>query len=1094
MIPIRILTIVTLMLVLSLFYLETASAEITIDDNTIHVETNNYKVQFDYGAITYLHNKLTDETYTLPLEHIFEIQAGIFGKHKHFWARRSDTVETHKINEHTVETRFRGSGNEIRFVIEIESNTDDLLITLDGVADFPGVSAIQWAIDNLNLANLRLIVPSQKEQIIDATFVKDHRDYPYPSSYWEAQLAIIESEDGGFYLRSTDTTFKFKNMFYKRYTDKFGLTFSTQNQAPWDTLTSAKSVTWRLNTYIGDWCVPAQIYRDWMEEAFDPWRLSDVPAWVSDIGLVVLHSRVNPELLPNLAEVVDPTKTLLYLTDWRKERRDVNYPDYSNPDERFDEFLEVARRHGFRVMLHVNIYGCSASHPLYPKFKRYQYRLPETGELSGAAWDNIDNPHRMALISLASSEWRNLLVQEFKAVWEKYNIDAFQLDVSHYILNDANGLIEGLTSAQGNVLMHKELVEAMPGVVFSGEGLHEVIFSRESFAKRGSFGIGPPHPISAFLFSPYTRFHAGGGLPGAQDPRYHIYLETAEVEGSLPTLWINKTEMLEIPLIQQVLAVARQWQELGLTPDASCDWGPNTLFQYTTQTGETITHQRTDSGSALIFPNSDGFERVYGVTQAQTHRSLRHWRAYNHTTLLGLDPNRYYILDNTPRDFSQLHINSLSPDIYISETRVTDQAALFRLESTSSDRGTTVGFSLPTPPVGSFPDTLRPTGSGQYTVEADLSQPVIIFFGPLQQVSLPYNLREAQFNIGVQLDDIFRLGSVHGSGERTRRRVGDIAKDVIIAIPPDHGQIILQFPLLLPQAPSTFSFSAGLYEGCSDGVLFQVRLNGQTYFETFKDTFDWTDGSIPLSEFAGQPLLLELVTDSGQEGSNSCDWAFWADLHITAAPNPDANQDGRVNVLDLIVVAGSLGEQPPSNPLTDTNKDGGVNILDLVFVAEHLSQNAAAPAQLAFIESIPPSAKEVIAAHRALNELQAIPNKTPRIQIAIELLRHYLAIADQRVEETKLLPNYPNPFNPDTWIPYQLSEGSRVTVKIYDVSGHLVRTIEVGHKPMGYYLTHERAVYWDGRNESGEQISSGVYFYTLITDHYTKTRRMVIVK
>ena len=159
-----------------------------------------------------------------------------------------------------------------------------------------------------------------------------------------------------------------------------------------------------------------------------------------------------------------------------------------------------------------------------------------------------------------------------------------------------------------------------------------------------------------------------------------------------------------------------------------------------------------------------------------------------------------------------------------------------------------------------------------------------------------------------------------------------------------------------------------------------------------------------------------------------------------------------------------------------------------------LSQSAAAPAQLAFIKSIPSTAKEIIAAHRALNELEAIPNKSYGVQLAIELLRHYLLLADQKVQETKLMPNYPNPFNPDTWIPYQLSEVSTVTVKIYDVTGSLVRTIEVGHKPVGYYLTRERAAYWDGRNKSGEPVSSGVYFYTLNTDTYTQTRRMVIVK
>ena len=284
----------------------------------------------------------------------------------------------------------------------------------------------------------------------------------------------------------------------------------------------------------------------------------------------------------------------------------------------------------------------------------------------------------------------------------------------------------------------------------------------------------------------------------------------------------------------------------------------------------------------------------------------------------------------------------------------------------------------------------------------------------------------------------------------------------------------------------------GLREGCSTGVGFQVYLNGQSHFEALIDTFNWTDASIPLSQFAGQPFLLELVTDPN--GRFVCDWAHWADLHITAAPNPDANQDGQVNVLDLILVAGSFGEQPPSNPQADVNKDGVVNLFDLVFVAESLSQNAAAPSQLAFIESIPSTAKEVIAAQRALNELEAMPNKSHGVQVAIELLRHYLSIADQKVQETKLLPNYPNPFNPDTWIPYQLSEASTVIVKIYNVSGHLVRTIEVGYKPMGYYLNRERAVYWNGRNQNGESISSGVYFYTLNTDTYTQTRRMVILK
>ena len=1095
--PIRILIGVML---ISLFNLTTAFADITIDANTIHVETNNYKAQFDYGAITYLHNKLTGETYTLPLgtnrNPGFRAETGILkrdpfsrarfaDRNLFIWTHDATEIETRKIDIHTAETVFRRGEDEIRIVIGIDPNTDDLLISGDCVSESPKVYGIQWGIGHLDLSNLDLILPSHGGRLIDASDALAYENFYYPHRDWAVQLAIIQSVRGGFYVRGTDTMFQFKELNYQSDAGEFGLGFRTHNQAPWDTLTTAKSVIWRLNTYVGDWCVPAQIYRDWMEEALDPWRLSDMPAWVSDIGLVVLHSVLNPELLPSLAEVVDPTKTLLYLIDWNKYGHPINYPDYTPKDE-FGGFVEAAHRLGFRVMPHVSLYDCSPDYPLYPELQRFQYRLPWNGELTGWKWEEIDNPNRNAYISLANSRWRNLLVQEFKTLSERYNIDAFYLDVSNYVLNDANGLIEGLTSAEGNMLMHKELAAAMPGIVFAGEEFHEVTFFRQSFATR-ALSEGTSHPIGAFLFSPYIRPFAGIG-----DPDSHTELNANEGRGVLLRLSLGTKEDLDRPLDRQILSVMRQWQDLGLQPDITCDWGPDTLFQYRTQTGETATYQRTPSGSVLVLPNGGGYERVFNATQAQTDRSLPLWRGYNETHLIGLDPDRAYFLNDAPRDLSQVRVNSLSPDIYISETRVTDHAALFRLESTGSDRQTTVGFFLPTAPVGSIPDTLRPTGSEQYTLEAAPSQPVIIFFVPPQQVNLPHNLWDAQYTSGLQLDDIFRLGSLDGSGERTRTNIDNTGKDAINAVPPANGQTVIQFPFLLPEEPSTFSFSVGLYEGCSEGVLFQIRLNGQTHFENFKDTFDWTDGSISLSEFAGQSVLLELVTDP-VEGSE-CDWAFWADLHITATPNPDANLDGRINVLDLIVVASSFNEQPPGNPLADTNKDGVVNLFDLVFVVEHLSQNAAAPAQLRFIESIPSTAKEVIAAQRALTELEAIPNKTPRIQLAIELLRHYLSVADRNVKETKLLPNYPNPFNPDTWIPYQLSEAATVTVKIYDVTGSLIRTINVGHKPIGYYLTRERAIYWDGRNQKGEQISSGVYFYTLNTQTYTQTRRMVIVK
>ena len=1247
----RNLTVVTLILVLSLFYLEPASAEITIDGETIHVETDAYTVQFDRGVITQLHNKLTDETYTLPPGTLgFRAQTGILGIHKSVWARHATTVDAQKINPHQAEILFHQGGNEITLNIEVEAHTGDLLIKGSGASDTAGVYGIQWGCENLDIRNLKLILPVDGGQVIDASSPIAVEEFNYPG-IWEAQLAILQGQQGGFFVRGADETFQFKRLDCRKDSESLALGFETHNQAPWDTITTAKSVVWRLNTYAGDYRVPARIYRDWMESTFNPWRLSGMPAWVQDIGLVVIQASFDPKTLDRLAEQVDPTKTLLYLVGWRKDGYDVNYPDYT-PRDGFGDFVKAAHGHGFRVMPHANLVGISPYHPLYPEFQAFQFRDPWAGNLKGWKWNETDSPKRHAWINNASSKFRNLLVQRLKEIWEKYRVDAFHLDISHVVVNDANGLIEGLNSARGNMLMHKELAEAMPGVAFSGEHLHEVTFFRESFAQRRPVET-TPHPISAFLFSPYTLPYGHLGLPSLEDNplSYQNFLNSYESWGILPTVRIWGLRELNGHSTQQVLSVARAWQELGLKPDFESDWGPDTLFQYVTQDGETVTYQRTSAGSTFILPQDGGYERVYGVTQAQTNLGLPYWRAYNEMSLLGLDPNKSYLLSDIPRDLFQVHINSLPPGVSVTETRITENAALFRLEKTdvsleidllsklylartgivvngtefpigrgatfrlsestlsgitrsgvhapppfqvgsgdtfgefilplpnspnirlefhiglregtersdgvtfvvsvqgdeifrqhynqqkwqpvtlnlspyrgrlvqlrftttpgpngnaSWDRAVwgepkiisepadtlmTVGFYLPTKPIAGSPDSLHHIGNGQYIFQTKLPAQIVLFLAPPQPVVLPFNLRNAEHAAGFQVDGVFRLGSVYGSGSHRKVTIDNIDKETIFAHPPAIEQTILQLLLTLPQEPLTFSFSTGLQEGCSTGVSFQVLLNGQLRFETFTDTFNWTDASLSLTEFAGQPLLLELVTDPS--GSNGCDWAHWADLHITAAPNPDANLDGRINILDLILVASSFGEEPPSNPQADANKDGVVNLLDLVFVAEHFSQDAAAPSQLDLIKSIPATAKEIIAVQRALSELEAMPNKSQGAQLAIQLLRHYLSVANQRVEETKLLPNYPNPFNPETWIPYQLSEGSTVTVKIYDVSGGLVRTIGVGHKSVGYYLTREKAVYWDGRNENGERISSGVYFYTLITDDYTETRRMVIVK
>ena len=93
-----------------------------------------------------------------------------------------------------------------------------------------------------------------------------------------------------------------------------------------------------------------------------------------------------------------------------------------------------------------------------------------------------------------------------------------------------------------------------------------------------------------------------------------------------------------------------------------------------------------------------------------------------------------------------------------------------------------------------------------------------------------------------------------------------------------------------------------------------------------------------------------------------------------------------------------------------------------------------------------------------------------------------------------MLQNYPNLFNPETWIPFELSQDAEVRLTIYDLAGQQVRKIDLGHQLAGNYVESSKAIYWDGKTEIGEHVSSGTYFYQIEAEDYTDTRKMVILK
>ena len=211
---------------------------------------------------------------------------------------------------------------------------------------------------------------------------------------------------------------------------------------------------------------------------------------------------------------------------------------------------------------------------------------------------------------------------------------------------------------------------------------------------------------------------------------------------------------------------------------------------------------------------------------------------------------------------------------------------------------------------------------------------------------------------------------------------------------------------------------------------------------------------------------------------------FYAELPPMTA---DVNSDGSVNVLDLVVIASELGNTG-TNLAVDVNGDGAVNVLDLILVAGMFEGAAAAP-------SVQPQVPETLTAVEVqgwLTDARALQVKNPIIKQGFVVLEQLLVFLTPT--EMELLHNYPNPFNPETWIPYRLAEDANVTLTIYDSSGQVVRTLDVGHRIASAYENRSKAIRWDGRNGLGERVASGIYFYTLTAGDFSATRRMVILK
>ena len=335
---------------------------------------------------------------------------------------------------------------------------------------------------------------------------------------------------------------------------------------------------------------------------------------------------------------------------------------------------------------------------------------------------------------------------------------------------------------------------------------------------------------------------------------------------------------------------------------------------------------------------------------------------------------------------------------------------------------------------------------------------------------------------------------------------GEAGATVMKVINPDGQQVALPTPFTYTLLPAVITSITPDNDTTTGGA--SVTLRG----EHFQSGASVAFGGNEAANIVVSDTEITATVPAGEAGvatvtiTNPDGQSEQIEFRYTEFPSWDTDQSGAVNIFDLVIVASQFGQSGPELS-GDVDRNGTVNIFDLVAVSSHFGEVSVPTApSWDYPVTVPEVTKPMylrppklepetsLRLRATLTELANLSKTHPEIRFAFDLLRQWLIDNRAIPEETRVFPNYPNPFNPETWMPYQLREATEVRISIYNVVGQRVREQAVGFRHAGIYHSRSEAAYWDGRNDAGERVTSGAYFYTLEAGSFTAMRKMIILK
>jgi hypothetical protein len=739
-------------------------------------------------------------------------------------------------------------GASIHGDFRFDDATGDLVIRQEARAPAGGVWGVSWWLADIPL-DYAILVPGGSGLRLTRDTPGGQYQYDYPTS-WEAQLVVVEGPEHGFYVWAEDAAGRFKRLVVERRGGGWRLGLVTINDAPFGALTACDSVTWRLNTYRGDWRVPARRYREWLQANLQPTPVTDQqPAWVRDIrGCVIMG--LEAEVLEALPRRFDPPQTLLYLYDWRQAGYDRDYPEYDRLRPQLEPFLRRARELGFRSMLHVNYFGVDPLNPLYKQFEPYHVRDPwGAHEKLWWVWPPEEPDIRFAYINPACRAWRDLFTARMVRLCERTGADALHLDQTLCIYNDHHGRIDGMSMLEGNLALHRQLREALPQVALSGEGLDEITCRYEAFAQRHVSGLdhakgtydrrwlAAAHPISSYLLRPFTVMYGYLGCASPDnDQLYAAWNEAYRHWGVIPTLKPTQASLAgAVGFARQFFEELEFWQGRQVQIDLDAAWPADVAFPLRTADGQRVV---ATGDRRLVWGSREISRTASGVSELAGEGSVPGWRGFDQRGLIGLDPERWYPYFPSPPFRDRFHVCRLPKGLTLGCVAELGDMAIVQVR----DAQTTVAdltVLLDRATCGTRPAK-----------------------GPTEERIGPWEPADgAVFSSFGEVISAHPPWKAAGSGEAFAR--------FELARPDDGG---LRFV-------SDVALDAGAVgPDRSDGVTFLVRASdgSQTLSETLhNDTAERRELALDLTALRGRTISVELAVAPGPRQSPSYDWARW---------------------------------------------------------------------------------------------------------------------------------------------------------------------------------------------------------------------------